>query len=189
MRALFVFLGLSLAAACTATTPGPYTPAEQAGRRTVEAEELNRQAAELIHEEPERAESLLREALTADLYYGPAHNNLGVVYLEQGKLYEAAGEFEWARKLLPGHPDPRMNLALTLELAGQVDEALAAYETALEVSPEQIHTIQAMARLALMQRREDPRIPDWLDAIALRGATPDWKSWARTQSLKLPDIQ
>ncbi len=40
------------------------------------------------------------------------------MFLGQRKLYEAANEFEWAKKLLPGHPDPRVNLARTLEEAG-----------------------------------------------------------------------
>jgi len=52
--------------------------------------------------EAAEAETLLRRALTADLYHGPAHNNLGVLYLTQGKLFEAAGEFEWARGELAG---------------------------------------------------------------------------------------
>ena len=91
------------------------------------AQELSSRAADLVESDPEAAERMLREALGADLFFGPAHNNLGVLYLREGKLYEAAGEFEWARKLVPGHPDPRMNLALTLEQAGQVDEAIRTY--------------------------------------------------------------
>jgi Flp pilus assembly protein TadD len=51
--------------------------------------------------EPEKAERLLREALTADLWHGPAHNDLGVIHLRRNELYEAASEFEWARKLMP----------------------------------------------------------------------------------------
>lgn len=57
-----------------------------------------------------KAERLFRSALAADPYCGPAHNDLGVVYLKGGQLYEAAAEFDWARKLMPGHPDPRLNL-------------------------------------------------------------------------------
>jgi len=34
---------------------------------------------------------------------------------------------------MPGHPDPRMNLALTLEQAGRTDETIQTYKTALEV--------------------------------------------------------
>lgn len=74
-------------------------------------------------------------ARSQDLYHGPAHNNLGVIYLKKGLLFEAAGEFQWARQLLPGHPDPRLNLALTLETAGKTDDAIATYKTALEVFP------------------------------------------------------
>ena len=39
-----------------------------------------------------QAEEMLREALTVDLYHGPAHNNLGVLFLRQSKLYEAAAK-------------------------------------------------------------------------------------------------
>src|SRR5690606_18421628 len=105
---------------------------------TTEAEKLNRRGADLIQSDPAEAEVLLREALTKDLFFGPAHNNLGVVYLAQGKLYEAANEFEWARKLLPGNPDPRINLALCMERAGRTEEARQAYDSALEVAPESL---------------------------------------------------
>ena len=58
-----------------------------------------------------------------------------MLFLKQDKLYEAANEFEWAKKLLPGHPDPRVNLALVMERAGRNDEAFANYQAALEVWP------------------------------------------------------
>src|SRR5438552_2922038 len=111
----------------------PYAPAAEADRDGEKAQKLNAEAAKLMDSDPAKAEKKLREALTADLYHGPAHNNLGVLYLKQGALYSAASEFEWAKKLLPGHPDPRMNLALTLERAGRTDDALATYATALEI--------------------------------------------------------
>ena len=69
---------------------------------------------------------------------GPARNNLGVLLLKQGRLYDAASEFEWARKLMPGHPDPRLNLGLTLEQAGRLDGTLDLYATALEVHPDHV---------------------------------------------------
>jgi tetratricopeptide (TPR) repeat protein len=134
---------------------------------------------------PEKAEKLLREALTADLYCGPAHNNLGVLYLKQGSLFAAAGEFEWARKLLPGLPEPRMNLALTLEKAGRTDEALATYSTALEVYPDHIATIEAMALLQVKSGKTDQRTRKMLDDIAMRGESERWRQWAHEQSIRL----
>lgn len=113
---LLVLAGLFVVlCGCTSHRSGPYSPTEPARRDTAAAERLTREAAELIASNPTKAEELLREALTADLFHGPAHNNLGVLFLNAGQLYEAAGEFEWARKLMPGHPDPRLNLGLALE--------------------------------------------------------------------------
>jgi tetratricopeptide (TPR) repeat protein len=177
-------LALVLLAACRAATGGPYEPSVSAQRDTARAQELNARAADALEGNHAEAERLLREALTADLFFGPAHNNLGVLYLKQGKLYEAAGEFEWARKLLPGHPDPRMNLALTLEQAGKTDEAIATYQTALEVWPGHIQTIQALARLNVVAGQRSPELEGWLAEIELRGESEAWRKWAHREQLK-----
>ena len=176
MRAWVLALALL---GCKAAGTGPYEPGNEAKRDTLRAQELSARAADLIATDVGEAERVLREALGADLFFGPAHNNLGVVYLKQGKLYEAAGEFEWARKLMPGHPDPRMNLALTLEQAGKTDEAIATYRTALEVWPGHIGTVQALAKLYVVSGRDDPELGRCLDEIAMRGETEQWREWAR----------
>lgn len=157
----------------------PYTAPGEVDRSTAKAESLNRAAAERLDTKPAEAEAMLRDALAADLYHGPAHNNLGVLYLKQGKLYEAANEFEWARKLMPGHPDPRFNLALTLERAGRTDEALAMYDTALEVYGEHMPSMQAIARMQVKRGVKDGRTAELLSEIALRGETDRWREWAR----------
>jgi tetratricopeptide (TPR) repeat protein len=153
----------------------------EADRETSVAEKLNRKAADLIASDPEQAEALLRDALSKDLYFGPAHNNLGVVFLHRQKLYEAAHEFEWARKLLPGNPDPRVNLALTLERAGRLEEAFKTYETALEVAPEDLSAIEGLAALAVRTGRDESRLPTWLAQIALGAEESSWAGWARAQ--------
>jgi Flp pilus assembly protein TadD len=176
-------LALSAPGCRAARSSSPYATQSEVQRDSLKAQRLTQEAAELIDTKPERAEALLREALTADLYHGPAHNNLGVLYLKQGKIYEAAGEFEWGRKLMPGHPDPRMNLALTLERAGRIGDALAGYKSALDVYPEHIPTMQALARLQVKSGRTDSDTPHYLREIALRGETDAWRSWARGQGV------
>jgi Tfp pilus assembly protein PilF len=183
MKRCAIVLLLATFAGCRSASPGPYQPLTESQRATVVAEDLNRTAADLIYTDPEEAERLLRDALTADLYHGPAHNNLGVLYLEEGKLYEAANEFEWARKLMPGAPDPRMNL--TLEVAGRVEDALREYETALEVAPEHVPTMQAMARLLMERDRSDERLPVLMESIAMRGEPEAWRAWARDARARL----
>jgi len=183
MRAVAALVLVGLAA-CRSQGAGPYEPPEAVERSTVLAERLSREAAEVMAEDPERAEQLLRRALSADLFFGPAHNNLGVVFLKQGKRYEAATEFEWARKLMPGHPDPRVNLAMTLEEAGKVDDALASYTAALEVYPGYLPAVQGVARATLRAGRSHEDLRGWLEAIAERSDDPAWRDWARGQLVR-----
>jgi tetratricopeptide (TPR) repeat protein len=164
----------------------PYTPIGEADRDTAEAERLTREAVELLDKNPVKAEKLLRNALTKDLYHGPAHNNLGVLYLSQGELYKAAGEFEWSRKLMPGHPDPRINLALTLERAGRIDDALRNYAAALEVYPDHIAAMQGLVRLQLRHDRRDDKTNSLLGEIAFRGETEQWRAWAQAEVARGP---
>ena len=180
---LTAVLATSLAG-CRSAAPSPYTPPAEGMRSTVEAEKLSREGADLSEKNPTEAEALFRGALTKDLFYGPAHNNLGVLYLKQQKLYEAANEFEWARKLMPGHPDPRVNLAITLELAGRVNEALASYCAALEVYTDYLPAIEGLASLTVRAGKKDERLASWLDTIALHGESDPWKNWARVQLMK-----
>lgn len=180
-KSLAIAIGVLIVGGCAPRSTSPYDPPRLAERNSLRAQELTQEAADLITVSPAGAEKLLREALVADIFYGPAHNNLGVIFLKRGDLYEAANEFEWARKLMPGNPDPRMNLALTLEQAGQVDEAIETYKAALEVSPNHIPTMQALARLQLRRSRADEETPDLLKEIALRGETDRWREWAKGQ--------
>jgi Tfp pilus assembly protein PilF len=177
MRLLALVLAIALAGCATAPT-GPYSPPTEVERNTAKAERLSREAADLIRGDLAEAERLLREALTADLFHGPAHNNLGVVFLKGGKLYEAAQEFEWAKKLMPGAPDPRVNLALVWEAAGRTDDALGAYASALEVRAEYMPAVQGMARLLVRADREGGRLESLLQEVAMRGTDSTWRDWA-----------
>jgi len=180
--ALSILIALVLVG-CRAAPRGPYTVQPESARNPLEAQRLTQEAVLALDRNPEKAERLLREALTADLFHGPAHNNLGVIYLNRGELFEAAQEFEWARKLLPGLADPRLNLALTLERAGRIDDAIGEYRAALEVYPGHIQTLQAMTRCRVRYRPaeipDDPAVEADLREIALRGDSERWREWAR----------
>jgi tetratricopeptide (TPR) repeat protein len=99
-----------------------------------------------------------------------------------GKLYEAATEFEWARKFLPGYPDPRINLALCMERAGRTEEARQAYDSALEVAPESLAAKQGAAVLAVRRGQPEPRLDSWLARIALESERADWRDWANDRA-------
>jgi Flp pilus assembly protein TadD len=179
-----VMLGAGIGSGCQSAR-GPYSPMTEATRDTDKAQRLTQEATALMDRNPGKAEKLLREALTADLYHGPAHNNLGVIYLGRGELFSAAGEFEWARKLLPGLPDPRINLAMVFEKAGRTDDALGAYASALEVYPQHLQATQGLVRLQIRTGRTDDRTLAMLDDVALRGEDERWRGWAREQRIRL----
>ena len=50
------------------------------------------------------AREKLQAAIEADPDYGPAHNNLGLLQLEEGRLYQSVLSFERAMELLPTDP-------------------------------------------------------------------------------------
>src|SRR5688500_1660762 len=100
--------GLLLTAGCKSAPGGdPVT----AVRDTDRARQLNERAYKLLNEgKHAEAEKVLHEALAADMTFGPARNNLGLVYYQIGRWYEAAWEFEYAVRLMPFQPAPRNNL-------------------------------------------------------------------------------
>ena len=170
-------LSAAFLSCATGKRDGPYQPAREADRNTEQARQLNAEAALVLELEPQRAEELLTQALTADLYFGPAHNNLGALYLRQDKLYEAAHEFEWARKLMPGSPEPRINLALTMERAGKNQEALEAFESALVLAPEFVPGLQGYAALRVRMGLEGQETDRLLDELSLRASEKPWRDW------------
>ncbi len=165
----------------SSSSRSPYADPSSVARDPERARQLQGEASALSRREGPSAdaevEKLLREALAADLYCGPAHNNLGVLFLRKGLVYEAAEEFEWARKLMPGHPDPRVNLALALETAGRDREAIDAYDSALAVYEGYLPALQGRSRLQIATGRTDEETLAALDEIALRGTRP-WREWA-----------
>lgn len=184
-RAAFGVVGLAAGCVGPSSSAGPYGVGVELQRDEERAARLVDEASAAMPGDPGRAERDLREALTADLFNAKAHNNLGVILLSKGDLYGAAHEFDWARKLLPGHPEPRLNLALTLEQAGRIQDAEAAYMSALEVYPGYMPAMQGAARLAVAEGREPHDLQAWLEQIALGGESEAWREWAERRRAEL----
>lgn len=182
---VFLLALIVLVTAGCGSARGPYADNGSAQRDIARAETIYQQALTFIDSNAKEAEKLLREAMGFDLYHGAAHNNLGVLLLKQGRLYDAAEEFEWARKLLPGHPEPRVNLAIALDRGGKHADALDAARTALEVRPGNLAAIQALVWIQVNQRLTDERTGGHLDQIIARTVDPVWRSWAERERDRL----
>lgn len=189
LRLFALVMSALLAVGCgSGSARGPYNTDGSTTRDVAKAEEHYQAALAALAVTPpddQSAEALLREALGYDLYHGAAHNNLGVLLLKQDRLYDAAEEFEWARKLLPGHPEPRVNLAIALERGGKHGEALDAARTALEVRPGNLAAIKTIAVIQIREALTDDTTRAHLDAIVTRSNDPVWRAWAERERLKL----
>ena len=135
----------------------------------------------------EEAESHLKKAIEADVMYGPAHNNLGLVYYHEGKLYPAAWEFQSAIKLMPFQPEPRNNLGLVFEKAGKITSAAEAYEKARQLEPDNPEYLANLARAKVRRGDRDPETKKLLEELVLKDSRPQWSQWARINLLKMGD--
>lgn len=131
------------------------------------------------HADLAKAEKLLQDALVADVTYGPAHNSLGLVYYLQRQLYLAAWEYEYAAKLMPDRIEPVYNLALVYECAGDLDQAIATYETALAKRPQDAYIIGGLASARLRNGETVDDVRPLLEALAFHETRQEWVAWAQ----------
>ena len=136
---------------------------------------------QIAHHDLDAARPLLDQAIAADALYGPAHNDLGLVHFGQGRLYDAAWEFDRAAKLMPGRGEPRNNLGLVYEAADRWPEAEAAYQTAVDLDPADPEFAGNLARVRIRRGERDEPTHKLLELVVLRDARPAWVAWARSQ--------
>ena len=184
-KALFIGLVALVAVGChrgagrTAATEyetvakDPHRDADKARARNAEAVRLI-EAGRL-----EEAETALKQALEADVMCGQAHNNLGLVYFRQKRLYLAAWEFQYAAKLLDHSPQPRNNLGLVFETIGRLDDAEKEYDQALALEEDNPEVAGNLARVLVRTGRKDDRTRELLEDVAMKDSRPDWVDWAR----------
>jgi len=183
--ALLMLIPLA-ACGCRASRSGPtddyMTVAGDPRRDTETARRHNARAVGLIGDDKlDDAERELKAALRADLFFGPAHNNLGNVYYRTRRYYLAAWEFQYAARLMPGKIEPRNNLGLVFEAVGRLDDAARWYDTALELSPESVEATANLARVRVRQGDKDDTTRELLGRVVMRDPRPEWSEWARKQ--------
>ncbi len=150
------------------------------------AREENDRAFELIQKgKYAQAEEILKRALAADVMYGPARNNMGLVYYHTNRLYLAAWEFENAIRLMPHQPEPRNNLGLALETAGKLNRAAESYQQARDIEPDNPQFIANLARVKVRQGDTDEPTRKLLQELIFKDSRPQWSEWARMNLLRI----
>jgi tetratricopeptide (TPR) repeat protein len=90
---------------------------------------------------------------------------------------------------MPGHPDPRLNLAIALERGGQIEDAILAFEAVLEIRPELDAALIGLAAAQLKHRRADDNTLTLLGKIAEDAKDQVVKEWALSQRSRLSGAQ
>jgi tetratricopeptide (TPR) repeat protein len=80
-------------------------------------------------------ETFYRTILAKNRDCSLAHNNLGLLLREDGRLEEAAGHFREMLRIDPTDADATGKLAVTYTRLGRHDEAIRQYEAALRLKP------------------------------------------------------
>jgi superkiller protein 3 len=97
-----------------------------------------------------------------------AHTNLGADFDDQGKILEAASEYETSLRINPNDAKARNNLAIHLAELGRLPEAVEEWERALQFEPDNVSSHMNVA-FALSQLGRFPEaFQHWERAIKLK---------------------
>jgi Flp pilus assembly protein TadD len=198
MRPPKPLLILTLAAAAFSTagcSPGAQTPTTRMvrvdadpgpDRDTAQARALDDRAADAIgRADASAAEKLLNQAVTIDPEFGPAHNNLGVVYYNQSKMNAAAEQFVLAARLMPRDAEPRNGLGLVYESSGRFDDAIGCYDRARALDPGNVIYLGNSARAHVRRGDRGDELLAMLTRLAGSDTRPDWNRWERETLARL----
>lgn len=192
-QALWYFTML-VALTAVACSPTPRRSIDTLNQDTARARQLTEHAMSMRDTDQEAAIDALLEALRFDPYYAPAHNNLGALYYNTGRLNAARDAFQSARQLLPDDPAPRLNLALVYSTAGLSSDAESLYQQVLARHPNNPDALHGLLVLRTDRGARDNETRQLLEQLTLSD-NPEWSAWARDRlrafrsvPAKLPSI-
>ena len=184
----FGFIVLSLMACSGCRSAQPRTTNVAPARDSIAAAAKNELGLERIEQEDfAGAERVLREAIAADQFYGPAYSNLGVCLLSQERYYDAAWQFRHAAQLMPRASAPRMNLGLLYEAVGRFGPAESELSAALTRAPADVTIMGHLARLNIRQNKPAELTYEWLEQVATEHADANWREWAQLELSRASD--
>ena len=114
------------------------------------------------------SETLFRHALAVTVNNDVAENNLGIVFLGQGKVDEAISLLQAAVDLRPDNSPAQENLAKAFLKRGQVADALTHYQKLLELQPDNIEVHNIVGTVLIQQGRVGDGVEEWQKVLAIQ---------------------
>jgi len=115
-------------------------------------------------------ETLWRTTLARNPECWMAHTNIGIVFLQQGKIDEAIAHYRLALQMQPDSWDAEYNLGTALVAKGQVDDAILHCERAVGMRPTDPDAQVSLGNALFAKGRIDEAIAHYQKAIT---AQPD----------------
>ncbi|WP_226593943.1 O-linked N-acetylglucosamine transferase, SPINDLY family protein, partial [Microseira wollei] len=128
----------------------------------------------------DEAESLYKQVLQIQpecvgepgkLYYVQAHNNLGNILWQQGKLEAALKSYHSALKIQPNYAPSHYNLGNIFLQQGKLDAAVDYYEQALKLKPDYAEAHNNLGNALKLQGKLDAAIESFRQTLRIK---PDW---------------
>jgi len=114
------------------------------------------------------SERLFKHALSVTTNNDVADNNLGIVFLGQGKLDEAISLLQTAANLRPNNSPAHENLAKALLQKGRVTDALIHYRKLAELQPDNIEVHNIVGTVLVQQGRVGEGVEEWQKVLAIQ---------------------
>ena len=114
------------------------------------------------------SETLFRHALAVTKNNDVAENNLGIVFLRQGKLDDAISLLQAAVDLRPDNSPAHENLAKALLQNGEVEDALIHYQQLLKLQPDNIEVHNIVGTVLIQQGRLREGVEEWQKVLAIQ---------------------
>ena len=114
------------------------------------------------------SEMLFKHALAVTTNNDVAENNLGIVFLGQGRVDEAISLLQAAVDLRPDNSPAHENLAKALLQKGEVSNALIHYHKLLELQPDNIEVHNIVGTVLVQQRRVREGVEEWQKVLVIQ---------------------
>jgi protein O-mannosyl-transferase len=119
------------------------------------------------------AETVWKTTISRNPTAWMAHNNLGALLLEQGRLDEAIDHFRNAIEIKPDEASAHTNLGNALLLKKDLDQAVAEYQKALEFAPRDSGAHYNLANALLALGQTDEAVTEYQEALTINPNNAD----------------
>jgi Tfp pilus assembly protein PilF len=112
-------------------------------------------------------ETLWRNTLARNPDCWMAHNNLGLLLVEQGRIEEAKEHYHQAIQINPNHFGALCNLGIALAAQGRLDEAITNFCKAIQINPYSFEALNNLGFALVAKGRVDEAIENYRQALRI----------------------